>query len=157
MAIDPIIIIVLLVVGMPVLMFFVLVLMDVFTNKKAKMLYFETERVVKLLNVNVKDGAVKIGKKRFIVDKVKPAYLPSGLIVRSFRPLFVVKWDKVLPFNFVPEGIKMLTSAENLKNLIENKTLEQLLRPKDANKQAILMFIIGAVMGGLVGYVITTI
>lgn len=141
---------------MPVGFIIILVIIDMTTNKKAKLLYFETEKLARLMNINVKDGMINIKKKKFFLDQVKPASIPSGILVKSFRPFYVVKWDKAVPLNFSKEGLKGEQSAENLKNLVENKTLDAFLRPKDAGKQQMLFFIIGAVMGGLIGYVLST-
>ena len=155
LGLDPVLFLVLIIIFMPIIFFFVLIMIDMTTNKKARMLYFETEKLARIIDANIKDGFAQIRKKKFFVQEVKPVFIPSGIIVKSWRPLYAIRWDKVIPFQFVKEGLKAIPSAENMKNLIENKTLDALLKPASTNKQALLFFIMGAVMGGLIGYVIS--
>lgn len=139
--------------GMPFLIFLYFVVQDSLSAKKSLVLYYETEKVARLIEKKVEDGMIDIGKKRYYVDEANPPLVPTGTIVRSWRPFHVVKWNVALPQTFERDGVKTMT-ATNLKNFMENKALDQLLTPKGESKVAILVFIIGAVMGGLIGYLI---
>jgi hypothetical protein len=150
---DPLTLALILSFGTPLLIFIVLVIMDMKENNKAKVLYFESEKLCRMLSREVKDGAIRIRDKLIAVDKAHPAHIPSGMIVKSYRPFYVVKHDKALPFKFTDNGIEVI-SGSNLKNLTENKTLDQLLSPKNSSNAAILFLIIGAVIGGLFGYIL---
>lgn len=131
-----------------------ILLMDIIGLKKAVILYFETEKLIRMKTVGIKDGMVKMGKKKFYVDKSKPPMIPMGTLIKPLRPVYVFKWDRSLPMDITSSGIKTEVSPTNLTNLIENKTLDQLLTPKGANKAVILWFIMGAVIGGLIGFVL---
>jgi len=139
---------------LPVIPIFMILLMDVMGLKKAVILYFETEKMLRMKTVSIKDGMVKMGKKKFYVDKNKPPMIPMGILIKPLRPLYIFKWDRAVPSEITSSGIDSKISPTNLTNLIENKTLDQLLTPKGANKAVLLWFIMGLVIGGLAGFVL---
>ena len=131
-----------------------LLILDILSVKKAIILYFDTEKTAKFVNTTIKDGLATIQNKQFYLDKVKPVMIRSGILIKPFKPLYVLKWNKAIPMEFSKNGLESTTSAENLKNLIENKTLTNLLTPKGEPATMIMFLVIGAVVGGLVGYTI---
>lgn len=143
--------------GVPVGMLLIFMIFESWGAKKDLFLYFDTETNCKLLKKKIKDGGVQIGKKTISLDKVRPLTIIVGtLLSKSVKRLYVVKWNKALPLKFTSSGISII-SGENLKNVMDNKTLDQLLTPKGGNKMALIYLIMGLVMGGLIGYVISTI
>lgn len=139
---------------LPVVPVLLILLMDVSGLKRAVVLYFETEKLVRMKTVSIRDGMVRMGKRRFYVDKGRPAMIPMGTLIKPLRPLYVFKWDKAIAMDLSSSGLKSDVSPNNLTNLIENKTLDQLLTPKGVNKGILLWFIMGLVIGGLLGFVI---
>jgi hypothetical protein len=131
-----------------------ILLMDVWGLKKCVILYFETEKLIRMKTVSVKDGMVKMGKRRFYVDKSRPAMIPMGILIKPLRPLYVFKWDRSIAMDVSSAGLKSEGSPENLTNLLQNKTLDQLLTPKGSSKQVLLFMIMGLVMGGLAGFIL---
>ena len=122
-------------------------------NSQAMIMNYESESLVTFMNRKVKDGSIMIGKKQIHVDNVKPITVKMGGLLKAHRPLYVIKWNLALPLHHTKSGTKVVT-GENLKHLIENKTLEQLLKPKGADKAALLYIILGVVIGIMAGYII---
>lgn len=144
-----------LVIGMfsfTLIMFFVLLFFDMKDAKKSIILYFESDKIMKLISGNVKDGMVQIHKKLFFVDKNIPPVMSSGLIVRSQRPVYAFKHNQPVPLVISEKGVKAEHSPENLKNFRENKTLEQLLTVKTEGMMLIWLAV-GLLVGGLGMYV----
>lgn len=121
---------------------------------KAQILYFESEKHGRFIKRKITDGLVSIGKKKFFVSKEKVPMVQSGVLVRPMRPLYILRFDQALPFIWDNKGLSQKTSSENLTKLVENKVLAQLLTPMTKSKGEMMFFIIGAVVGGLVGYII---
>lgn len=94
----------------------------------AYVLYFESEDVVALKKVPIKDGRIRIEDKDFIVDYFKPKLLkkPFG----GYEPIYMLKWNDVYPAkNFNPifeEKIKHV-SPEALNRFIDLKILANLI------------------------------
>lgn len=153
MALDPILVLLLYVIGIPLAFMFFLIFMDMLTLRKASVLYLESEQIGKLRKAKVKDGAIKFKQKIIHVDKIKPLMINAGFFIKGRVPFYVIKHDIALPLYFSKGGIKVMT-GENLRKLIENKTLEKLLTPKDSNKGIFLYMIFGLVVGGILGYLL---
>jgi len=147
-------IILFLAIGSPLIMAFGLLLMDIWGLKKSIILYFDTDKTAKFMRRKVKEGVIKIGKKRYFVDKIKPPSIPSGIFIKPFRHLYILKWNRAVPLEITERGIEVGRSPSNLSNLMENKTLDQLLTPKKHGKEIILYLIIGVVMGAMFGYIL---
>lgn len=152
---DPTFLLVIISLGFPFLMLLVLVAMDMIDSKKAKILYFDSENLCKMIGKKVKDGVVEIKKKQIHVDRVRPLNYLSGFLVKSYRPLYIIKHDKALPCKFTEKGIEVI-SATNLKNLVENKTLDALLQPKQNNSMLFMVLVMGLICGAAVGYLFST-
>lgn len=139
--------------SMPLLLLIIIVIKDARDAKKSIVLYLESEKHGYLIDKYVDDGQIQMGKKIFHVDEENPLVVPSGMLVKSQRPFYILKWDKAVPLRILDKGLKVI-APENLKAFMENKTLNQLLSPKDSNKMAIIMMIIGVLMGGMAGFII---
>lgn len=133
---------------MPVLIIFVILFTDIKDAKKALVLFYKTKNQGDFMDLPVKNGIIQIKENKYYADETDVTLVPSGILLKSLRPLYVIKWDRVLPHKFTEKGLQMM-SAENLTNFIENKTLTQLLTPKDAGKMTIVFLIVGVVMGAL--------
>jgi len=138
--------------GFPVLFFLIILFMDLRDSGNCKFLYFESEKIARMISQKVLDGRVKIKKKIFQVDNAVPPVIKSGLLFKSYRPLYFIKHDRAVPFKIDAKGFSSERSPENLKNLIENKTLDQLLTPKQSGGMQIIMIAIGLVIGFLMAY-----
>jgi hypothetical protein len=148
---------VLILIGFPIATIGLLLYYDLRGLGKSIIMYWETEKVAKMMRKEAKDGVIQIGKKRILVDKsVHEGMIKHGIFVRALRPLYMIKWNKPIPMKVTEKGLELSHDAENLKNLIENKTLAQLLTPAGKGKEALLFLLIGAVMGGLAGYIVAT-
>lgn len=140
--------------GVPIGYFIVMVARDAMSASKSLILYYESEKIARLIEQKVHDGIIEIGKKSYYVDEAHPTLVQGeGHIVKPFRPFHVVRWNMVLPQTFDKDGIKTM-SATNMKNFMENKALDQLLTPKGAGNFSILILIIGVAIGGVVGFLI---
>lgn len=151
---DPLgfmIVAVLFMIGIFVLMLF---LFERSKNGKAIIMNYITENLVNFMDRKVDDGSILIGKKQIHVDKVEPITVRTGRLMRTHRPLYVIKWNLALPLRHSREGIKVVT-GENLKHLVENKTLEQLLKPKGSDGKVWLYLVLGIVLGIMAGYIIS--
>ncbi len=120
--------------------------------KKAFIIYFESDKTVRVVNKKIKDGCIKIGKKLFFVDKDNAPIVPRGVLIKSFRPLFLLKWNTPVELRPTDTGLRAGQSAENLAKFVENKTLSLLLTPKKNNLELIIFLVVGAVLGGIIGY-----
>lgn len=140
-------------VGVPFLFILVVFWKDSRSAGKALILHFKSERQAEFMDKHVSEGVIKIGKKVTYVDEENPVLVRDGIFFKHWRPLHIVKWNMALPLKFSKDGMRVISSA-NLKNFMDNKTLEQLLTPKGASKLAIIMFVMGLIMGVLVGYVL---
>jgi len=138
--------------GLPVIMFMLLIFIDMMGAKKSVVLYFESNKIARFLSIGVKDGMTQIKKKRFFVDTSSPPVVMGGILIRSFRPLYIFKHDRAVPMKVSKQGLESERSPENLKNLMENKTLDQLLTPKSSGGVQLLFLIMGIVIGGLLAY-----
>lgn len=145
------ILLILVMMGFPLGLLGFLVWRDAKDAKKAIVLFFQSEKQAFFMDKAVKEGMVEMGKRRFYVDEEHAPSVSSGFLVRSFRPLYAIKWDSSLPLKFTQKGMKFM-SPSNLKNFMDNKALDQLLTPKGSDKMFIVALIIGGLMGGLVGY-----
>lgn len=148
--IEPTTLLILFCIGIPIAMFGILFLIEVRNTKKSLILYFETENLMNSLLTKIKDGRIFLGKKQISVDKASTLHMRTGFLFKSYKPVYVIKHNLALPLHFTKAGIKVYT-GENLKHLVENKTLEQLLKPKGADKAIILYLVIGVVIGLLCG------
>ena len=126
---------------------------DALILRKTLIIYFESEKIAKVLRIAPKDNIITIGKKEYIVDKAKSVMIKIGTLIKGFVPLYVIKNDKVLPLEFMDKGIKTQIDPESLKALRENKTLGALLTPKSDATTVFLYIGIGLIMGGLGGYI----
>lgn len=141
---------------MPIIILFFGIMYMIYSDsksaKKAFVLRYVSEKQAEILDLKVKDGILTIGKEKHYVDEDDATLIKgTGYLIKAFRPLYVIKWNSVMPQSFTKDGIKAL-SPENLENFLNNKTLAQLLTPKDADKKMILMVVAGLVMGGLLMY-----
>jgi hypothetical protein len=148
--IEPTMLLILFCIGMPILMLLVLFLIEVRNSKKSLILYFETENLLNSLLTKIKDGRIFLGKKQISVDKASTLHMRTGFLFKSYKPVYVIKHNLALPLHFTKAGIKVYT-GENLKHLVENKTLEQLLKPKGADRAIILWLVLGVVIGVMAG------
>lgn len=141
-------------IGIPVLVIAFMIWLDLKNAKKSVVLYFISEKQAELIDKEVNNGLITIGKRSIAVDTEKPLLLKAqGVFLKSFRPFHIIKHDRALPHHFTDKGVKIIT-GENLKSLIENKTLDKLLQPKGADKMQILFLILGIVIGAIMGYFI---
>jgi hypothetical protein len=154
-SISPMTLLWLFIIGVPVLMFLIMFLMEVRNSKKSIIFYFESESVINSLLTKIKDGRIFLGKKQVSVDKSSPLQMRTGFLFKSFKPVYFIKHNLALPLRFTTKGIKVYT-GENLKHLVENKTLEQLLKPKGADRAIILWLILGIIIGVLVGILLAS-
>lgn len=150
---EPMTLLILFCIGIPVAMFGIMLLMEIRNSKKSIIFYFESESVLNSLMTKIKDGRIFLGKKQISVDKSSPLQMRSGFMFKSYKPVYFIKHNLALPLKFTTNGIKVYT-GENLKHLVENKTLEQLLKPKDAGRQVIMFLILGVIIGCLAGIVL---
>ena len=149
-ALEPMTLLILFCIGLPVILFGILFLIEVRNSKKSIVFYFETESVMNSFLTKIKDGRIFLGKKQISVDKTQPVHMRTGFLFKSFKPVYILKHNLALPLKFTNQGIRVYT-GENLKHLVENKTLEQLLKPKGADRAIILYLVIGIIIGVLGG------
>lgn len=137
----------------PFLLVLILVWYDMKGAKNAFFIYFHSDKVAELISERVKDGLMELRKKVYIVDKAMPPVIRAGIFVKSFRPLYILKHNRAIPFSFGDEGKAYADrSPENVKNMFDNKTLDQLLTPKTSGGLSIIVFAIGLTIGLLVMY-----
>jgi hypothetical protein len=128
---------------------------------KSMFLYFDTNKVGKLIKRTIKDGFVEIEDKLFMVDEANPLLIKSG---QGYKPLYIVKWSNVAPstninekvqkpleklspeFNddlsggeMTPEMLRKLTGLKILGNMIKTKPKTEL--------GGIWMLILGLIAG----------
>jgi hypothetical protein len=146
-------IIVIFIFGMGLFFVLLLVFLERSKNGKAIIMHYLTETIVEFNDEKVRDGSVMLGKKQIHVDKVQPITVKGGGLMRTTRPLYVVKWNSALPLQHMKAGTRVVT-GENLQHLVENKTLAQLLKPKGGEGKIILWIILGVILGIFAGIVI---
>lgn len=139
--------------SMPLILLIIVVVKDARDAKKAIVLYLESEKHGYLMDKPVRDGRIGMGKKEFYVDEISPMVIPSGMLVKSQRPFYILKWDKSVPLKIMDKGLEVIT-PENLKSFMDNKTLQQLLTPTGSNKMAILLMIVGIAVGFMAGFIV---
>lgn len=118
--------------------------------------YFDTENTARMIKRDVKDGTVIItnGKetpKTYVLDKTKPKMTKTFF---GWKPTYFVKWNNALPMEIdLGEGklSKSEVTPENITNLLEMKTIDKLLSPKQEKFNMILFLAIGVVVGILAG------
>lgn len=118
--------------------------------------YFDTENTARMIKRDVKDGSVVIGNgkdiaKTFILDKTKPKLTKTFF---GWKPTYFVKWNNALPMIIDLEEGKLKKSElspENITNMLEMKTIDKLLSPKQEKFNMILFLAIGVVVGILAG------
>jgi len=122
---------------------------------KISALYWITDSVCRQITAKLDNGLIKIKKKTFQVDKSKPYFLISGGFLRKkVTPLYILKHNSPYPIT-MPQIGKLQYSSENITNLLELKTLDNILKSPEAKKMDTIMFIIiGVVMGALVSAVL---
>jgi len=135
---------------------------------KAYLMYFETENSMKFTKKDVKDGKVKIGRKTWNVHETKPYFYETtewfGLIKKQ-HPVYIVTHKSSIPYKLEFEspskGIspkaqaKYAVTPENYTELATQGAIGQLLKVKGQGMIDFMMWlIIGAIMGGLAGFVI---
>lgn len=148
--ISPEMLLILFCIGLPIILFGILFLIEVRNSKKSIVFYFETESVLNSFLTKIKDGRIFLGKKQISVDKTQPVHMRTGFLFKSYKPVYVLKHNLALPLKFTAQGIRVYT-GENLKHLVENKTLEQLLKPKGADRAVILWLVLGIIIGVMAG------
>ena len=133
---------------------------------KVKVLYFATEKLVKMkeISVNEKSGTAKLFKdKEFSFDNTVPLHIEGGTFFKSVKPFYILKHDihKPLDVKFTLNSktagtdAEMVVTPENFKNMMTQGTLNTLLTlTSNSTSQMILFIAIGAVIGFLLGNVI---
>jgi hypothetical protein len=119
-------------------------------------LFWITDKVCELRGAKLDNGLVKIKKKTFQVDKSQPYFFMStgSFLRKKLTPLYILKHNSPFPLQMPPIG-KLQYSSENITNLLELKTLDNILQTPGQNKANTIMFLaIGAAMGGLVSAVL---
>jgi hypothetical protein len=119
-------------------------------------LFWITDKVCELRGAKLDNGLVKIKKKTFQVDKSQPYFFMSrgSFLRKKLTPLYILKHNSPFPLQMPPIG-KLQYSSENITNLLELKTLDNILQTHGQNKANTIMFLaIGAAMGGLVSAVL---
>lgn len=100
---------------------------------KAKILFFESGREARLLDLPVEDGSVVIENKEFIVDTAEPLLLRSRF---GYQPLYILKWNSVQPSTNIhiervnPEFEKSEVTPEMLKKMMNLKILGNMIKTK---------------------------
>lgn len=150
MTLEPMALLILFCVALPVFVFGIFILNDLRNAKKSLIFFFQTENVIDVILTKIKDGRIFLGKKQISVDKSNPLQMRTGFMLKSYKPVYFIKHNLALPLHFTKSGIKVYT-GENLKHLVENKTLEQLLKPKGADRAVILWLVLGIVIGVMAG------
>jgi protein involved in sex pheromone biosynthesis len=122
---------------------------------KVQALMWVTDKVCRMITAKLDNGLIKIKKKTFQVDKSQPYfYLTGGFLRKKVTPLYILKHNSPYPITMPAIG-KLQYSSENITNLLELKTLDNILKPPEARKMDTIMFIIiGVVMGSLVSAVL---
>jgi len=82
-------------------------IMSLLSESKPKALFFHTNYIAEMKDIEIKDGKIKVENKEFIADRVKPFFLKhKGKLV----PLYLLYWRVIEPLNFdvverkLPEG-----------------------------------------------------
>jgi len=135
---------------------------------KAYLMYFETESNLKLIKKGVKDGKVKIGNRTWNVHETKPYFYQTtewfGLVQKQ-HPVYIVNHKSSIPFKLEFEtktpgkmptaSAKLAVTPENYTELATQGAIGQLLKVKGHGTVDFIMFLLmGAIMGGLAGFVI---
>jgi hypothetical protein len=76
-----------------------------------KVLYFVTEKTVKLIDSEVSEGLLEIGKGTYVIDKTASVLLKQR---RGLIPLIIIKSGKPVPM-LIDESKGFKYSAENLQ------------------------------------------
>jgi len=122
---------------------------------KVKILFWVTDKVVQFRTHKLNSGIIKIKKKTFQVDKSQPYfYVQKRLFGQKVFPMYILKHNSPYPLQVSPSG-KLQYSSENITNLLELKTLDNILKPPETRKVDTIMFIlVGVIMGALISAVL---
>lgn len=108
-----------------------------------KFLIFDTNHHAEFCTKEVKDGKITINDKEWVVDKAKPLLIPKGGFLSRFfgdsiMPLYLLKWNILLPVDFEIQSKKMkydemlsLVKDEELKEKLSNLAKED-VKVKDS-------------------------
>ena len=136
--------------GLPFLMLLIVLFLERRNSKKAVILYFESNSICRIIHKKVEDGLVKFNDKIHHVGTTKPYHLPSGFIMKTWKPFYILHYNSATPLSI--HKTEKIISGASLKALYENKTLQQLLTPKSSSGQMILFLLVGAAIGAIMGY-----
>ena len=135
---------------------------------KINLMYFETENSMKIVQKKVKEGKAKIGRKTWELHKTKPYFYETkswfGLITKQ-SPIYIVTHKSSIPYKLEFESpspggtpqakARYAVTPENYTELATQGAIGQLLKVKGQGMLDFMMWLImGAIMGGLAGFVI---
>jgi len=123
---------------------------------KVAILYWITDKVCMFRTQKLDSGIIKIKKKTFQVDKSQPYFYVRKKLLGGQKvfPMYMLKHNTPYPLQ-VPSGKKLQYSSENITNLLELKTLDNILKPPETRKVDTIMFIlVGVIMGALISAIL---
>ena len=135
---------------------------------KARILYFDAKKIIRLDRKKVKDGIMKgkgQGKNQQIWHIDKEKFEPYIFERKSFfglrkkiEPLYLVSYKDTFPICWDENVGKLehkLITPENASNMMEQGLVRQLLAiGKLKSKEMIMYLILGAIIGFLAGYIV---
>jgi hypothetical protein len=96
---------------------------------KVTALYWITDKLAQMRSAKLDSGVIRIGKKTFSVDKSQPYFFMSGgFLRRKLSPLYILKHNTPYPITMPSAESKLRYSSENITNLLEMKTLDNILQ-----------------------------
>lgn len=127
----------------------------IMSKVKVKVLYWITDKACVLKTQKLENGIIRIKKRSFSVDKSRPYFFfQKSLFGQKVFPIYLLKHNSPYPLVLAPSQ-KLKYSSENITNLLELKTLDNILKPTETRKADVIMYIlIGAVMGALMSAVL---
>ena len=127
-------------------------------RNKSMFIYFDTENTARIIKKDARDGSVVVPegqvKKTYILDKTKPKLVKTFF---GWKPTYFISWNKPLPMEVdVTEGKmnKSSISPENLTNMLEMKSIDKLLNPKQDKLNILMLIALGVVLGMMAGILV---
>jgi len=130
---------------------------------KAKVLFFVTEKLCKVVTKKIDEGKLKYDKNNYYdVDNVKPVMLEHGNpwtfgLTRKMSPFYMLKWNLASPIKMdmdSPDKNFTYYTPKTMKTMSKNATLQTLMTLRAMEGKDMLMWIIiGAVIGYMAGII----
>ena len=127
---------------------------------EARILYFKTDQVAKLMSKDINDGAVTVDDKKHIVDANRPLCYVKRKIGRGFQPFYIMHWQHIKPARGLEhndKGWKITFDTEKydmtpemLRKLTGIKILGNMLKTPKSKPEGLMMLVLGVFAGMMI-------